>query len=59
MTIKIIQSKFGPKDIIYLFFNFKGNNEYSMSPIFEHINKQSMGMNKVFNEVLEEIKQIS
>ena len=57
LTIKIIQPKFEPKDIIYLFFTYNENNEYSAGPIFENINIKSMKMTNIFILVLEEIRQ--
>ena len=57
LTTKIIQPNFEPKDIIYLFFKYNENNEYSAGPIFENISIQSMKMNNIFKEALEEIKQ--
>ena len=56
LTTKIIQPKFEPKDILYLFFKYNENNEYSAGPIFENINIHSK-MNIIFNEVLEEINK--
>lgn len=57
MTIKIIRPKFEPKDIIYLFFKYNENHEFSAGPIFENITIHSIKINYIFNEVLEEINR--
>ena len=57
LTTKIIQPKFEPKDIIYLFFQYYGDNEYSAGPIFEYIDIPILCMNNLLNKVLDQIKK--
>jgi hypothetical protein len=55
LTTKIIQPKFEPKDIIYLFFKYNENNEYTAGPIFEGIDIPIVKMNNLLNEVLDTV----
>ena len=52
LNTKIIQPKFEPKDIIYLFFKYNENNEYSAGPIFDNIEIPRVNMNNLFKEAL-------
>ena len=57
LTTKIIQPKFEPKDIIYLFFKYNENNEYFAGQIFDGINIHAMKMNNIYKGVIEEVNQ--
>ena len=57
MTTKIIQPEFKPKDIIFLFFQFKEDNEYYIGPFFEDNIISSIKMTKINEEVLKKIKE--
>ena len=57
LTTKIIQPEFEPKDILYLFFKYNENMEYSAGPIFDKINTDSKKMNNIFKEILDEISK--
>ena len=57
LTTKIIQPNFEPKDIIYLFFQYNENNEYSAGPIFDDINSPIVKMNNLLKEVLDNVKE--
>ena len=56
LKTKIIKPKFEPKDIIYLFFEFKGNDEFTLGPIFDEINIDSSKLNYKYNKILNTIK---
>ena len=55
LTTKIIEPKFEPIDIVYLFFKYNENNEYIAGPIFDDINIP-VKMNTLYKEVIEEVK---
>jgi hypothetical protein len=57
LTTKIIQPEFKPKDIIFLFFQFKEDNEYYIGPFFEDNIISSIKMTKINEEVLKKIKE--
>jgi len=57
LTTKIIQPKFEPKDIIYLFFKYNENNEYFAGQIFDGINIQAKKMNTIYEEVMGKISK--
>jgi hypothetical protein len=58
LTTKIIQPEFKPKDIIFLFFQFKEDNEYYIGPICEEDNIiSSINMTEMFKEVENTIKE--
>ena len=52
LTTKIIQPKFEPKDIIYLFFQYSENDTYTAGPIFDGIDIPNLSMNNIYKEVL-------
>ena len=52
LNTKIIQPKFEPKDILYLFFKFKGKDEYTFGPIFDGVDIKSIKINNIYKKAL-------
>ena len=55
LTTKIIQPKFEPQDIIYLFFQYSENEIFTAGPIFEGLDLPNMKMDNIYKEVLDNV----